>query len=152
MEEKVHKYRMDFYYQTLVLYLVFFFLYALIKGKFFEEKFELVFNDPIIYILIIFIPIIFVIVLLNFIRGRQILMKSDRIVLKNRLGSREILFSEILSIRIGRIRKRREDVPFRIIKLKLKNRKKRLRIRANDFERGPELIREFLKIKNPMNV
>jgi hypothetical protein len=151
MEDKVYKYRMDFYYQTLVLYLVFFFLYALIKGKFFEEKFELVFNDPIIYILIMFIPFIFLIALLNFIRGRQIIMKNDRIVLKNRFGSREILFNEILNIKIGRVRKNREDMPYRIIKLKLRNRRKRLRIRANDFERGPELIKEFLKINNPAN-
>ena len=140
---------MDIYYQTLVLYLVFFFLYALIKGKFFEEKFELVFNDPIIYILIIFIPIVFLTVLINFIRGRQIILKKDRIVLKNRFGSREILHNEIITIKIGRTRRRSEDMPYRIIKLKLRNRRKQLRIRANDFERGPELIREFLKLKNP---
>ncbi|MGA2668439.1 MAG: hypothetical protein ABSF32_05925 [Ignavibacteria bacterium] len=151
MEEKVYKYRMDVYYQTLVLYLVFFFLYALIKGKFFEEKFELVFNDPIIYIFIIFIPIIFLFVLLNFIRGRQIILLTDRIVLKNRFGKREILNNEILNIKIGRKRKRREDMPYRIIKLKLRNRKKWLRIRANDFEHGSELIREFLRIKNPVH-
>jgi hypothetical protein len=78
-------------------------------------------------------------------------MKNDRIVLKNRFGSREILFNEILNIKIGRVRKNREDMPYRIIKLKLRNRRKRLRIRANDFERGPELIKEFLKINNPAN-
>jgi hypothetical protein len=72
--------------------------------------------------------------------------------MKNRFGSREILFNEILSIKIGRQRKRYRDTPYRIIKLKLKNRRKRLRIRANDFERGPELIKEFLRIKNPVKV
>ena len=96
MDEKVYKYRMDFYYQLLVIYLVFFVLYAVIKGQFFEEKFQLVLNDPIIYILILFIALFLVIVLINIIRNKQIVMQSDRVVLKNRFGSREILFNEIL--------------------------------------------------------
>ncbi len=149
MEDKVYKYRMDFYYQLLVIYFVFFVLYAAIKGQFFEEKFQLVFNDPIIYILILFIAISLLIVVANIIRNRQIIMKSDRIILKNRFGSREIFFNEILNIKIGKRRKRFEEAPYRIIKLKLTRRRKWLRIRANEYERGPELIREFLKIKNP---
>jgi hypothetical protein len=149
MDEKVYKYRMDFYYQLLVIYLVFFVLYAVIKGQFFEEKFQLVFNDPIIYILILFIALFLVIVLINIIRNRQIIIQNDRVVLKNRFGSREILFNEILNIKIGKHRKRNLDVPYRIIKLKLLHRRKWLRIRANEYERGSELIREFLKIKNP---
>lgn len=149
MEDKVYKYRMDFYYQLLVIYFVFFVLYAVIKGQFFEEKFQLVFEDPIIYILILFIAISLFIVVANIIRNKQIVLKSDRIVLKNRFGSREILFSEILNIKIGKRRKRFEEVPYRIIKMKLSRRRKWLRIRANEYERGSELIREFLKIKNP---
>lgn len=149
MDEKVYKYRMDFYYQLLVIYLVFFVLYAVIKGQFFEEKFQLVFNDPIIYILILFIALFLVIVLIIIIRNRQIIMMNDRVVLKNRFGSREILFNEILNIKIGKRRKRSEDVPYRIIKLKLLHRRKWLRIRANEYERGSQLIREFLNIKNP---
>jgi len=149
MEDKVYKYRMDFYYQLLVIYFVFFVLYAVIKGQFFEEKFQLVFNDPIIYILILFIAISLFIVVANIIRYRQIILKSDRIVLKNRFGSREIFFNEILNIKIGKHRKRFEEAPYRIIKIKLTQRRKWLRIRANEFVKGPELIREFLKIKNP---
>ena len=147
MEEKVYRYRMDLYYQLLLIYLGFFFVYAVIKGRFFEEKFTLVFiNDPIIYILAIFIAIFLIIVLINIITARQIILKSDRAVMKNRFGSREILYSEILNIRIGRKRRTSAEHPYRIIKIKLMNRRKRLRIRANDFERGSELIREFLKI------
>jgi hypothetical protein len=149
VEDRVYKYRMDFYYQQLVIYLVFFVLYAVIRGQFFEEKFQLVFNDPIIYILILFITLFLVIVLVNIVRNRQIILKSDRVVLKNRFGSREIIFNEILNIRIGKRRKRNEEVPYRIIKLKLLKRRKWLRIRANEYERGSELIREFLNIKNP---
>lgn len=152
MEERVYKYRMDFYYQSLVFYLIFFVLYAVIRGNFFEEKFILVLNDPIIYILVLFILLFLVIVIMNIIRNRQIVLKPDKIVLKNRFGSREIFLNEILNIRIGKHRKRWQDETYRIIKIKLLNRRKWLRIRANDYEKGHELIREFLKIKNPAKV
>jgi hypothetical protein len=59
------------------------------------------------------------------------------------------MFGDIISVKIGKRRRAEEDMTYRIIKLKLKNRRKRLRIRANDFERGNELIKEFLRIKHP---
>ncbi len=148
MEEKIYKYKMDLYYQLLLIYVGFFFLYAIIKGKFFEEKFTLVFNDPILYILAIFIALFFLISLWNIITSKKIVLKEDRAIMKNRFGSREILYNEILNIKIGR-KRRSMETPIRIIKIKLLHRRKWLRIRANDFERGSELIREFMKIKNP---
>lgn len=141
---------MDFYYQTLVIYLLFFIVYAIIKGSLYnqDDTGRIVLNDPIIYILILFISTFLIIVVMNIIRSRQIVMKSDRIVLRNRFGSREILFSDILNIRIIKKRIPKEHTPYRIIKLKLRNRKRKLRIRANEYEHGNELIKEFLNIKN----
>jgi hypothetical protein len=148
MEEKVHKHRMDFYYQSLVIYLLFFAAYVLIRGSV-GESFRLLYNDPIFYILIIFIVIFLGIVIVNIIRAPMIILKSDRIVFKNRFGSRDVLLSDIINVKIGKRRRREEEITYRIIKLKLKNRRKQLRIRANDFERGGELIKEFLRIKHP---
>lgn len=50
MEQRIYKYNLDFYYKSLILYLVFLILYVLLKGSFGEEKFEVVFKDPLIYI------------------------------------------------------------------------------------------------------
>ncbi len=146
MQEKIHKHRMDFYYQSLVIYLLFFAAYVLIRGTV-GESFKALYNDPIFYILILFIIIFLFLVVLNIIRSPMIILKSDRITFRNRFGERDVLFSDILNVKIGRRRKREEEMTYRIIKLKLKNRRKQLRIRANDFERGNELINEFLKIK-----
>ena len=137
---------MDFYYQSLVIYLLFFAAYVLIRGTV-GESFKALYNDPIFYILILFIIIFLFLVVLNIVRSPMIILKSDRITFRNRFGERDVLFSDILSVKIGRRRKREEEMTYRIIKLKLKNRRKQLRIRANDFERGGELINEFLKIK-----
>ncbi len=146
MEDKVHKYRMDFYYQSLVIYLIFFAAYVLVKGSL-STSFKILYDDPIFYILIIFIALFLIIVVLNIIRSPMIILKNDRIEFKNRFGSREVKFDEVLSVKIGRRRQKGDDTSYRIIKLKLKHRKRMLRIRANDFERGSELIKEFLKIK-----
>lgn len=139
---------MDFYYQSLVIYLLFFAAYVIIRGTT-GESFRLLYNDPIFYILILFIVIFLFIVIVNLIRAPKIILMDDRIIFRNRFGEREVLFSDILNVKIGRRRKRDEEMTYRIIKLKLKNRRKQLRIRANDFERGGELIYEFLKIKQP---
>ncbi len=149
MQESVYKHRMDFYYQSLVIYLLFFAAYVLIKGTI-GESFRSLYNDPIFYILILFILIFLIIVVMNIIRSPMIILKDDRIIFKNRFGEREVLLSDIINLKIGRIRKRDEEMTYRIIKLKLKNRRKQLKIRANDFERGGELINEFLKIKQPV--
>jgi hypothetical protein len=146
MEEKFHKYRLDFYYQSLVIYLIFFALYVLLRGSV-EKNFRMIFDDPIFYILVTFISIFLIVVIFNIIRSPMIILKSDRIVLKNRFGSREILFSDVLNVRIGRVRRSQEDGHYRIIKLRLRNRRRHFRIKANDFERGSELIKDFLKIK-----
>ena len=148
MQGKVHKYRMDFYYQSLVIYLIFFAAYVLLRGTK-GESFKALYNDPIFYILILFIIIFLFIVTVNIIRAPMIILLNDRIIFKNRFGEREVLLGDILNVKIGRRRKRDEEMTYRIIKLKLKNRRKQLRIRANDFERGGELINEFLKIKQP---
>jgi hypothetical protein len=151
MEEKVHRHRMDFYYQSLVIYLLFFAAYVLIKGSI-GESFRMLYGDPFFYILIIFIVIFLVIVVVNIIRAPMIILKPDRIVFKNRFGSRDVMLSDIINVKIGKRRRAEEEMTYRIIKLKLKHRRKQLRIRANDFERGGELIKEFLRIKNPGTV
>ncbi len=148
MQEKIHRHRMDFYYQSLVIYLIFFAAYVLIRGTV-GESFRSLYNDPIFYILILFIVIFLVIVVMNIIRAPMIILKNDRIIFKNRFGEREVMLSDIINVKIGRVRKRDEEMTYRIIKLKLRNRRKQLKIRANDFERGGELINEFLKMKQP---
>jgi hypothetical protein len=146
MKDAVHKYRMDFYYQSLVIYLLFFVIYVIIRWSS-EENIGAVLDDPIFYILLIFIVFFLIIVTYNIIRSPMIILKQDRIIFKNRFGSREVMFSDIINVKIGRRRNRQEEITYRIIKLKLRHRRKQLKIRANDFERGAELIDEFLRIK-----
>ena len=149
MEEKrIYKYRLDFYYKSLIVYFLFFIVYVAIKGNFFEEKFEIVFQDPIIYICMLFILFFLFVLVINTVRAREIIFEGNKIIIKNRFGQREILINEIIAIRFSRRKKyKREDKSqVRIAKLKLKNRKRYLRIRLNDFDDTHELMNEFRNI------
>ncbi len=148
MEQRIYKYKLDFYYKSLIIYLVTLIAYILIKGRFFRERFEVVIKDPIIYIIVIFIVFFLIVLVANAIRAREIIIGDNKIIFKNRFGQREIAINEILSVRFSREKRRmnveRSDV--RIVKLKLSNRKRLLRIRMNDFQNEKELKNEFINI------
>lgn len=147
MGERVYKYKLDFYYKSLIIYLITLIAYILIKGRFFQERFEVVVKDPIIYIIVIFILFFLIVLIANAIRAREIIIDSNKIIFKNRFGQRQVTFNEILHIRFSRERRTREErSDVRIVKLKLRNRKRLLRIRLNDFQDERELMGEFKKM------
>ena len=126
-EERVYKYKLDFYYKSLIIYLITLFGYILIKGNFTHATFEVVIKDPIIY--------------------------KRVITFKNRFGEREVGYNEILTVRFSKEKRisKEERSEVRIVKLKLKDRKRFLRIRLNDFQNETELIKEFKNISRKMH-
>lgn len=131
-----------------MLYLITLIVYILIKGKFFQARFEVVVKDPIIYIISIFIFFYLILLVLNALRGREIIFGSDSIVFKNRLGQREIFLNEIIQVRFSREKKRirEERSDSRIVRLKLNHRRRMLRVKLSDFNDEKELMSEFKNI------
>jgi len=150
MEDKIRTYkqRLDFYYNSLIIYLLFLVFYVLIRGEFSKEKFTVIFKDPILYIVIIFILFFLVVLILNYVRAKKLIFDNGKIILKNRFGQRELTKSEIIFVKFSRERKRfKEDKShIRIVKLKLLNRKRLLRIRLSEFNNEKDLINEFKHI------
>lgn len=145
MKERVYKYKLDFYYKSLIIYLVTLIIYILIKGRFFHASFEVVVKDPIIYIITLFIIFFLTMLLANAIRAREIIIGEDKLIFRNRFGQRDVTISEIQVIRFSREKKRsrkdRSDVRF--VKLRLKGRKRLFKIRLNDYQNEIELAKEF---------
>ncbi len=146
--KKVFKYKLDFYYRALIIYFVFLAVYVIIRGNFSEKKFSFVVEDPILYVIILFILYSLAVLIIKYLRNRQIIFEDDRIVLKNRFGERFILFSDVISIRFSRERGKFVEgtKKIRIVKMKLKNRKRNLRIKIGEFYDERQLIREFKNI------
>lgn len=145
MKERIYKYKLDFYYKSLIIYLVTLIIYIIIKGDFFHTSFEVVVKDPIIYIIIIFIVFFLTMLLANSIRAREIIVEENKIIFRNRFGQREVTFSEISAVRFSKEKKRskkdRSDVRF--VKLRLQGRKRLFKIRLNDYQDEVDLENEF---------
>lgn len=140
--QKVFKYKLDFYYQQALLYLLVFFLYGGIKGTFFEDEFRLVFRDPIVYIMVLFVVVALVTLVLNLFRDRKLILEDDKMIFHSRRRDREIKVSEIEWMHIGREMLVQTAGHFQLIIFKMKGRKRLFRIRVGRYERDRELIAE----------
>jgi len=148
MGQRTFKYKLDFYYQQALLYLLVFLMYAGIKGSFFENQFSFVFKDPIVYIMMFFVAIALVTLLLNLGRNRKLVITDDRMIFHSHSREREILFSDIEWMHIGRERMVQTAGHFQLIVFKMKARKRLFRIRVGRYARDRELVAEMERIAN----
>jgi hypothetical protein len=146
MGQKTFKYKLDFYYQQALLYLLVFLLYAGIKGSFFENQFSFVFKDPLVYIMMFFAAIALVTLVLNLTRNRKLVITDDRMIFHSRNREREILISDIEWMHIGRERMVQTAGHFQLIVFKMKGRKRLFRIRVGRYERDRELVAEMERV------
>ena len=140
--QKVFKYKLDFYYQQALLYLLVFILYGGIRGTFFEDEFRLVFRDPIVYIMILFVVVALITLVLNLLRDRKLILEEDKMIFHSRRRNREIKLSDIEWIHIGREMLVQTAGRFQLIIFKMKDRKRLFRIRVGRYERDHELVAE----------
>ncbi len=145
MDGRTYKYKLDFYYKSVIVYMSFLIIYVIINGEFFAKEFSDLYKDPIIYISMLFILLTLFVLLKNTIRAKEIIFEDDKFIIKNRFGQREILFSEILLIRFSREKRygsnRKGNV--RRVRMRLTDRKRYLRIRLSEFWDEKKLIQEF---------
>ncbi len=153
MTERRFKYKLDFYYKSLAIYLLTLVVYILVKGKFFQEKFEVMFRDPIIYIISLFILYFVVLLIANALWARTIEFTGKEIVISNRFGKRSIGIDEITGVKFTRKRRKTDEEmsSARFVKLRLKNRRRILRIKMNDFENEKQLESEFKNISRKLS-
>ena len=80
---KVFRYKLDFYYQQSLLYLVTLIVYAGVRGTFTFDRLPTLVADPILYIIIVFVMLSFVVLLLNKARDRRLIIAPEKIVFHN---------------------------------------------------------------------
>lgn len=145
------KYKLDFYYQQALIYLLTLILYAGVKGTFFENNFTLVFGDPILYVIVFFVFIAFITLFLNRIRDRKLIVNEKEIVFQHRFNKRVISISDVEWIHIGKERSVQTAGRFQIVNIKTKHRRRVYRIRLGRYEREKELLQliERISVKVP---
>lgn len=144
--EKHFPYKLDFYYQQTVIYLVTLLLYVGIKGSFVEDRFTIVFKDPVVYVIALFCVIAVVTLVLNLMRKRQLIITENAIIFQSRYRKRIFTFSDIDWIFIGRERLVRTAGKVQLVLLKPKQQPWVFRIRIGRYERSKELMAEMERI------
>lgn len=144
--EKIFKYKLDFYYQSALIYLVTLILYGGVRGSLVEKKFQYVLDDPLMYMIIFFVIGSFVVLALNALRNRRLIVGERSITFKHRWHERRIEAGEIEWMHVGRELRVQTGGRFQVIVFKLRSRRRLLRIRVGRYERDRELIQEMHRI------
>jgi hypothetical protein len=147
-QEKVFHYKLDFYYQQALIYLIVLILYVGIRGNFLEDTFAFVFRDPMLYIIILFVLGAFVALILNRIHERRLIIGENKIVFKNRFDEKVVGLDDIDWIRIGRERQVQTSGRYQVVQMKLKGRLRLVRIRVGRYDHEKELVSEMQRIAN----
>ncbi len=140
---RVFRYKLDFYYQQALLYIVTLMLYAGVRGTFEFDRLPAMATDPMLYIIIVFVIISFAVLFLNRARERKLVIANDRIIFHNKYRDREVLFSDIEWFHVGRERMVRTAGRSQVIVFKIKDRRRLFRIRLGRYEREKELLSEM---------
>lgn len=143
---KIFKYKLDFYYQQSLLYLITLIIYAGVRGTFHFEQLPTLEIDPLLYIIILFVLISFIVLLLNKSRDRKLVVFSDKIVFHNKYRDQEIDLSDIEWLHIGRERRVQTAGITQVVVFKSKSRRRLFRIRIGRYERDRELLPEMQRI------
>ncbi len=144
--EKIFKYKLDFYYQSALIYLVTLILYGGIRGSFVEKKFEYVLTDPLMYVIMFFVLMSLVALLLNYVRNRRLIIDGDAMIFKNRWRERRVDASNMEWIHIGREAGVQTSGRFQVVMFKMKGRRRVVRIRIGRYEREKSLVAEIQRI------
>lgn len=137
---KIFRYRLDFYYQQALLYLVTLVLYAGVRGTFDFKSLPTLVVDPLLYIIILFVVISFVVLVLNKMRDRKLIVGTDRIIFHHRYRDREVPVTDIEWFHVGRERAVQTAGRSQVIMFKTRSRLRVFRIRVGRYEKERELM------------
>ena len=146
MQERTFKYKLDFYYQSALIYLITMVLYGGIRGSFVEAKFEYVLNDPLMYVIIIFVLVALVTLVINKLRNRRLIITDEAIVFSHRWAEHRVPVADIEWMHIGREALVETGGKRQVVVFKLKGKRRIYRVRIGRYEKERELWSEMGRI------
>ena len=148
-DHKAFDQRLDFYWQYMAVYAIALIIYSLLNGSIKNGELSLYLKGPIVILLSIFVVGSIIGLLFNWYKKRSIIIYKDAIVFKNRFREKRYAVEDIIRIAFGKIRASqiRRSKGYRVIKLKVKNRRRVLKIRPGSYWNDRELINELSALK-----
>jgi hypothetical protein len=141
--EETFKHKLDLYYLATIGYGVTLAAYVLITGWFVDDKFELVWKDPIVYLLASCATFSFIAMTIFAVLKRTVIVRDHQLVFRTRFKERVFGPEDIEWISISPERRpnvRREQT-YPSARIKLRGRRRKPKLRSGSFERSGLLIR-----------
>jgi len=133
--------RLDTYYIATIVYVVTLLVYVLIAGSIQGKRFEVAWEDPIVYLLIAFSVISLVSLIVVGVRSRSVTIEPGRLRFATRFRERVLTAAEIEWISFRRERRLARDRVVPLARIKLRDRRRPVRLRFSSFERSGRLAR-----------
>lgn len=146
-DKNIFKYNLSFYYQSTIIYFIVFILYIIIRGELVEDSFIFIVKDPIIYFFGFIVVFSLAGLLYNVYRKRFLEITDEQISFIEKSRSKVFRIEDIVQIKISKRRERFNNKVFRLIRLKIKNRRRPVIIRPSDYENEEALIKKFQMLK-----
>lgn len=146
-DKNIFKYNLSFYYQSTIIYFVVFILYVIIRGELVEDSFIFIVKDPIIYFFAFIVIFSLIGLLYNVYRKRFLEITNEQISFIEKSRLKTFKTEDIIQIKISKRRERFNNKVFRLIRLKIKNRRRPIIIRPSDYENEEVLIKKFQMLK-----
>jgi hypothetical protein len=144
---KIFKYNMSIYYQSTIIYFVAFIVYVIIRGKFVEDSVILIFKDPIIYFFGFIVLISIISLLFNLYKDKHLEINENSFAFVNRFKTKKFSLQHIADIKIATSKNPGGGRVFRLIRIKLKNRRRPIILRPYDYENEESLIQTIQEFK-----
>lgn len=143
--EKTYEQKLDFYYVATITYLVVLIAYAVIEGTLIGDRFEIVWQDPIVYLIALCAAVAGGGLILGLLLNKKVIVRPDALIFKTRFKERIIRPEQIEWIAFRRLGRRRfrEEVTDRAARIKLVGRRRRLWLRTSGFNKSQDLMHEI---------
>ena len=142
--------RLDFYWKFISVYTIAIILYSLLKGTIVEWTVTVVLLDPVVILLVIIIIYTYISLIVDTSKKVQLVIGNDYFILSNKFRQRKFTSSEITKIIIHKEIIRGQG-RFRVIKVRLRNKKRIMRIRPLSYWKDTELLQAFATLKKNIN-
>ncbi|MCE2503735.1 MAG: hypothetical protein J4G05_06725 [Chlorobi bacterium] len=143
--KKIYAQKLDLYYVATIAYLVTLIAYAGVTGTLIGERLELIWRDPIVYLLALCAVVALIALLAAAVLNKKVTIRESDLVFATRFKEKTIRADEIawISFRRGSRGKLRDGVAQRAATIKLKSYRRRLWLRPSMFDESEKLMRDL---------
>ncbi len=152
--EQTFKHKLDIYYVATIGYVLTFIAYVAIHGTLIDDRFELVWNDPIVYFLGLCSMVALAALIVYAVLNRTVIVREKELVFRTRFKERVFAAKDVewIGFRPDRRVRVRGGRAYPAAKIKIRNRRRLLRLGVANFERRGDLAKALRDWGNRNNV